>query len=354
MLTRLRAILAGIVLSLSGCAGPAVLSEPGEALGAYAVPKATVFVTLQLKAPRTALCGASAAATETGEYSLTITKHEVQLVPAAVIPLHYDPSAFSSDQISVETDGSGFLKEVKVDLDDKTGEFIGKLADLGIAAAKVATVFPASILSLAEKDLTLTMQVYIDPYKRTQNVSMVSGECTVPIKVTLEPVGKDVLPTDVPRSTIESSCENRVCYPMLSAMRIRFDGPFGTTDSRTVLIPDPSDLQMVDLTRAALVKKSLTATFDKGILTKVTTDKPSEALAFVQIPLDIATKLVALPSELVQLKIDTTEDQSELLKAQQGLIEAQESLLEAVEKARIAAEERSEKQGDTGTGGFND
>ena len=45
------------------------------------------------------------------------------------------------------------------------------------------------------------------------------------------------------------------------------------------------------------------------MLTQVTTDKPSELLAFVKIPVDMATTIVGIPAELLKIRVDqhTTE-----------------------------------------------
>ena len=78
-------------------------------------------------------------------------------------------------------------------------------------------------------------------------------------------------------------------------------------------------------------------------LTK-TMDEDIEQL--VTIPVEIAEKLVKLPTELIQLKIDTTNKQKAALDARKGLIESEKGFLDALRAAKASGV-------DTGDGDFD-
>jgi hypothetical protein len=66
--------------------------------------------------------------------------------------------------------------------------------------------------------------------------------------------------------------------------------------------------------------------FDHGILTEVDINKPSEALAFMDIPLAIAKAFVDVPAQLVQLKFNFAKSDTDLLSQQKLEAEARQAL----------------------------
>ena len=88
----------------------------------------------------------------------------------------------------------------------------------------------------------------------------------------------------------------------------------------------------LDLTRSPFVQKSYNLTFQDGILSSYTISKPSEVLAGLEIPLDVVRALVALPTNLIQLKIDTAAKAKDLAKAEYDLFLSQKNFLEELSK----------------------
>jgi hypothetical protein len=60
--------------------------------------------------------------------------------------------------------------------------------------------------------------------------------------------------------------------------------------------------------------------FVDGVLTNVSIDKGSELESFSQIPLAVATAIVRLPTEIIQLRINDTTQQTTLANAEMTLI----------------------------------
>ena len=332
---------------LFGCANKKIIGPNGdESIGQYAIPRAVIEATIQLKYNKKFLTDPKGLST--APVSMSIKKFETKLIPSAYVDLEYHRDAFSDDKVTVELESFGFLKQVKVDVDDRSGDFITKIADIGIAAAKVATAFPATVFKIVGEDVEQEFTVLLDPYERNTQSYAFLAKHSVTIDVT-DFAGAQSLQTDVNTLAIPDRCKGKICYPALIARKITFKTPIGSREEKVVVIPDPMNLVEIELARASLVKKTLTADFTNGMLTKISVDKPSEALAAVEIPLDILENIIKLPTELIQLKIDTSEKQAVSLEKQKALIEAQQSLIEAVEEAKQKEAERA----DDGTGSYD-
>lgn len=116
----------------------------------------------------------------------------------------------------------------------------------------------------------------------------------------------------------------------------------------TVLLPNEAVCMFAPVSRAAFVTRKTELYFDRGMLTKVVTDKPSELLGFVKIPVDALSTILAIPAELLTLRIKKAGDEADLaakrkaaaegekqlLDAQRDVLEAQMRLLEAQNAAR--------------------
>src|SRR3546814_7951437 len=73
-----------------------------------------------------------------------------------------------------------------------------------------------------------------------------------------------------------------------------------------LLLPTKAKLVAIPVKRAAVVENTTTIDFEEGTLKQVDISKPSEVLEIVSLPVEILKAIVAIPAELIQLKIDTT------------------------------------------------
>ncbi|MGH7887517.1 MAG: hypothetical protein ACREPG_06605, partial [Candidatus Binatia bacterium] len=97
----------------------------------------------------------------------------------------------------------------------------------------------------------------------------------------------------------------------------------------TLYLPDKSALNIFPINRGAFIKKVTTVTFDNGVLTEFTITKPSEALGFISIPVDLAKAIVSIPGEVLSVKVKREQDTTALVQAQKTLLDAQEALRKA-------------------------
>jgi len=120
---------------------------------------------------------------------------------------------------------------------------------------------------------------------------------------------------------------------------------------KMVHLPNHAPVLGYNLGRAALVTKKSGLTFKDGCLVEVGVDKPSQVLAGVQIPLNIAKKVVALPTDLIQLKLNIQNSNNALLTAQTGQIAAQTALINALSNQLVAERLLEQLRQSTNTSG---
>ena len=109
---------------------------------------------------------------------------------------------------------------------------------------------------------------------------------------------------------------------------------------RTILLPNEAICLYVPVNRASFVDSYTSLAFERGMLTEVKTDKPSELVGFFKIPVDVASAILAIPAELLTVRINRVNQQKDAAtaiqanaNAQKAAIESQIALLEAARKA---------------------
>lgn len=343
-----------LLATICSCSGNQVIKSADKAtqdVGYYALPRALIQAKITATYP--AICTkapvskeAPAADDFTGDTSslpvtcaddirkMTSKETEIKIeltkkfIPDRIISLHYDPDVFSHDKLTVDVDSNGLLEKVSIDVKDRTGEFIVKLAELVKEGAKASVSLgsPASTVKFENNKVTREITVFVDPLE-PGNYAYFGGLAILNV-TGFETIGT----SDVPAT----ECTNEICYPMLVPRKLSLSAGKSLIEERVVIVPDPRRLVKIDLKRASFVQKTLTATFENGLLTKLDLDKPSEALSFIQVPIDVLKAIASIPAELIQLKIDTSKNNAALADQRVKELEAQQKLLEALIKAREA------------------
>lgn len=93
--------------------------------------------------------------------------------------------------------------------------------------------------------------------------------------------------------------------------------------SEAIHLENQSPILGIGIDRAFFAERKTTLTFDHGALLDVDIDKTSELAGFVQVPLYIAQGIVALPANIIQVKINNTNNNVTLINAQDQLIATQ-------------------------------
>ena len=265
--------------------------------------------------------------------------HALKFVETTIIPdeselllLDYNQSALSNDSLTIHLTADGLLKKVETTVEDKSGEVIVKLAEVGKEIAKAAIY----VSSVGE-----TPQVIQDLTFSPSDLKEVNSELA---KITPEKLRIDLVPmAPLPPSNKggDDKSSPGVCFRPQIPYKLRFFNGDALVEQRILLLPDGSPKICMSIKRAAFVKKVTNLTFDKGILTEVHIDKPSEVLGFMDIPVSITKAIASIPAELVQIKINYSNKEKDLANARRAELEAKKALLEYQKKEQEEREKRN-------------
>jgi len=248
----------------------------------------------------------------------------------------YIPNIFATDEVTVTLTKNGLLSSVKITAEDKWVEIIRNLVSIPSEAAKGLTMpAPSSFEKLKLIDIDIDPDIFI--YNKPEKQSIID-DLRNNLNITIDITRHDYKNNFNLSKEIVS--QKGVYYRPLMPydMLIRYEPKKITNDDFpfenkvTLLLPNGAPILCLDITRGAFITKMIDVTFSEGILKEVKTDKPSEILAALDIPLDVVRAFVKLPTDLIQIKIGYTKAETELLKQQAATIKAMRYLLQTEKK----------------------
>ena len=110
------------------------------------------------------------------------------------------------------------------------------------------------------------------------------------------------------------------------------------TQSSIVMLPNEAPTAYIPIRSAAFVKTVNEVKFKDGTITSWSTERPSEALEIVRLPVKILRSIVSIPADLIKMRIDLSSSEATLAEKQVAQIEAQAALQlvqECITTARI-------------------
>lgn len=272
--------------SLSACAsGPAVksldamspnarnLTENHRIAGYYALPRAFFPITLK----RTG-------ATETVE----IGDAEYRPDASQYYLIDYATDHFSNDEIVVETDGLGLLKQVAPKSTDATADILKKTIQLGGSIAKLAAA-AGFRESPNAKCGPVDRTVLIDPATwRQSDADKLANETCFTISA-----GEAAFPEGFGSAALPEArkCSRGICYRPALPFQISVKGKSSQRDF-LVMAPTPKVTLAATLDRRAITGLDTTLTFSNGMLTKFESTDPNQASALLQIPIDVIATIL--------------------------------------------------------------
>lgn len=338
-------LILGIVLIVTfcGCTGAVLQSSVNRAEPesiAYCLPKGLIHIQLK-------------ETTTSGVYELTV---EPKIVPdeTKLYKLKYLPNSWADDTIDITVGDNGLLKSVATTTVDRTVDIIQKLTEIAKELAKAVT--PIKGVRPEEVKFKAVLDVLIDPDEPIDgNITKVLGAAGIQLTID-PPPAKDAdgkltdtqgSPEASPGEPAAASKPPRasIYYRPLKQYKVTFTNTGATAAKfiRTEVIYLPNkkeDPLTLDITRAPFVSKQSTLTFTDGMLTRYQITKPSEVLAGLEIPLKVIKTIIALPTDLIQLKIDYSTKETAWLTQQLNEITARQALENAnktVDAAHAAA-----------------
>lgn len=272
-----------------------------------------------------------------GNNSMTVS--DVTFVPNSehLYRIEYKSSIFSTDKVIIQTTSTGLLLSVATTTTDESGALVKKVVELATEAAKAA--FGILFTPAEEGPKQFTIKLTIDPtdddHTKLVNKALKSKNLTF----TVDPLSKNLLDEH------KTKCLSGICYrPAIPYMLSLNDNDFNVVVAQTlVLLPNNAIIASIDVSRRTFITNKTTITFLNGMLTKLELDKPSEALAFMGIPIDAVKAIVSIPSAILDFKVTSVTDDTRLVTAQQSNLTTQASLIEA-QKNLLAAQTKALEQ----------
>lgn len=378
-----RIVLAACITTLAvGCSSNAITSRlitsdtqiSGAVTGIYYLPEARLQIRLE-QIDEVASCAArrvddaDVSIPANSRTPAAILRHfSVVYVDKQIVPdrnagyfLDYDESVWSTDILTIEITANGLLDRVHFKADDQTDQVILKIGDLAKEARKAFIAFgdvegeaaalgqlPGNCVSFEFKgvDAVTILEWTFDP-QRLKSVTAVNAAIKANIEshsssrerglpVIVVRANKLAVAVDPPprknSANVPNICPRGICYRPVEPFDFIVLEDDIEIRRKTVLLPAKNRVSQIDVSRATFVEKITTIDFEDGALKQVDINKPSEALAIVSLPVDILMAIVAIPAELIQLKIDTTNRDKDLVEANKNLIASQQLLLETQQK----------------------
>lgn len=349
----MRQILFIAISLLSGCASlgsqPDFGATSTESFGAYSLPKALVPIEV--------------IASDAG---VSVLAREPILTPDAdqTFRLQYSPSALAGDDLKIEVDPStGFLKTSTIITQDQTAQIVTDLAKgfTGLAESQPTTGSDPLQTAGAE----MIARLFLDPGANTDSVrakineqltaykqhALASGKCKSnpkskdqikPAICTLD-LTPDMVFLETPKMTRAplagaARCQKGLCYRQNRPQSLQLRAPNGKLVETVLLIPNGAPIESVAISRSAFVKKETTTTFENGFLISHQVKKPSEAAELAKLPFSAGKAALSAVGEVVQLKLDVTNKEKELITAEKEKLNAQ---AEAAKAAQALKDEKS-------------
>jgi len=112
-------------------------------------------------------------------------------------------------------------------------------------------------------------------------------------------------------------------YYLFAKRNRQVSGGWQLRGTETVYFENNSPIFSIAIDRTFFAERKTTLVFDNGALRDVEITKDSELAGFVQIPLTVAQSIAALPANIIQVRIDATNNRNALIKAQSELLAAE-------------------------------
>jgi hypothetical protein len=320
------AFVASLTLVLFGCTAIRSTRHTGYDTGsglAYYLPKGTLKLLI-IREVVTSVSDVTPAPGGKAVKPLTTNSFvsvDVELAPdrSARYLLAMKPKWIADDYMKFKVT-NGLLETVTVTNSDQT---IGVFNNLVLAAVefyKFATLGGFTAAGAGELLITnRTTNIFlIDPFNKIER-SKLTDKVQKDHAVTLD--FSDFT------GSVENSiliCTNAtntqgVFYRPLERYQFKWSSS-GGAGAGSLYFPNAAPILSMDVKRAAFVSQSYVLSLQQGVPVEVTLNKPSQALALSAFPLTVARSLVSLPTNLIQLRIDYSSRQTELIKAKDAQI----------------------------------
>jgi hypothetical protein len=290
-------------------------------------------------------------------YKVTIGESKLVADTSQPFFLNYNPELVTDDVLAIGVGPNQLLQTTNSKSTDQSGQIAVILARIAIDVFRLTAVFdfrthkketqtPSTIACADLKDIKVN--TYLDVSAKNEEAfskkKLEDKLKNTPIRIE---VTNNSCDTDLCRNPVFPSKESANKLPkdaddtgvLFRALRsynltVSID-PANMPDGKkwceditipteinevNIMVPNDGPVYSVDVSRAAFVSKTTNLTIVDGMLAKIDLDKPSSLVSFVRIPLDILEAIIAVPSDLLTLRLKKIQDEGALTKAQGDLL----------------------------------
>lgn len=266
--------------------------------------------------------------------------------------LNYESEAITDDNVSIGVGPNQLLQSINTISTDQSGQAVILLAKIGIDIAKLAMMGwwdgserPAKYRTDETNNCAYLEDIKINTYLdvTASNEKMFSlaklNDLLVDRGVNFTVTPNCNLPTDSKNcKSAESPApggDSGVLFRGLTdyGVTVRINGELPdhikwckdieiSNDIReySLMLPNNGPVYAVDVSRARFVTKKTNLTIVDGMLNKIDIDKPSSVVGGLKVPLEILEAIIAIPGDLLTLRIKKIQDEGTLSKAQGDLL----------------------------------
>ncbi|MEM6766305.1 MAG: hypothetical protein AAF824_05395 [Bacteroidota bacterium] len=259
--------------------------------------------------------------------------------------LKYSGNAFSSDTIDIEFTENGFLRKVGTTIEDQTVKIAEKVITLAETAAQLGAG-PTTRSLGPDKQPVKVFSGPIDPFDEEEMtaVNKVLGEHG--FKVALESLGKK---KEAEERVDAQKVQGRFgifCRPKETFKWVVSVGDESQTELMT--LPNGKMLHFIEIPNASFVKNSFEISCDDfGYPVKIHLEKPSQALAIIEVPIKILQAIISIPSKLFSFRINYNNEKKRALEEELAFDKFRQQYekdKEVLEKNREIKQEETEKK----------
>jgi hypothetical protein len=254
-------------------------------------------------------------------------------------------NAFVDDDLKIAVGANGLLQSTNATHADRAGDVLVELAKTAAGVAKLMAGGPLGSRSFsaarkgAPESRPFRFEKILDPSIVQSPLALKGGH-----QLTVTPLGSDGVELSAPPKTAwgrGGSFEGLVYRRQVPyLLELSSTDPAVSVDTQTsvvVLLPNKGPEVLVPLSGRPFTTATHGVTFEDGMLVRRDVLAPSEVLGVASIPPRILEQIVSLPTELIQLKIDTTAREGTLLQNEKLQLDAYKALLDAQKALQAAA-----------------
>lgn len=238
-------------------------------------------------------------------------------------------SRWRTDDFKITTTTNGLLNSVEGSSEDQSGQIVVKLTEAAKQAFLLAArmSFPAGDPAKAVPE---HFEYVFDPSSKeidALNTQLANRKWDLKLEV-------EAFMPEHPSVAAVPNKTNGVIYRRAVACMLTVKQNEKVLARQPLVLPNFGPIVLIPIQGGSFSKTTFSMKFQDGILTEMASNKPSEVLGFVSILPDALKNIASIPAEILQLKVDYSSKQKELLKAQKEIIDAQNALIEAQKPAK--------------------